>query len=145
MYVLDTNVLVAAFRSRNGASFVLLNALAEGRLPACASEALFLEYRDVLGRDRHLRRFWASPEEVQVVLGVLAARLQPVTIHFSWRPQLPDPADEMLLECVVNGMASGIVTFDRKDIEAGARRFGIPVLTPGRLVRSLGLTGDEAP
>ena len=72
MYVIDTNVLVAALRPRNGASFVVLDAVAEGRLPACASEALFLEYRDVLTRDRNLQRFWASGEVVQIVLGVLA-------------------------------------------------------------------------
>ena len=72
------------------------------------------------------------------MLGVLAARLKPVRVHFSWRPQLPDSGDEMLLECAVNGMASAIVTFDRKHIEAGVRMFGIPVPGPGSLVRSLG-------
>lgn len=72
------------------------------------------------------------------MLGVLAARLKPVRVHFSWRPQLPDSGDEMLLECAVNGMASAIVTFDRKHIEAGARMFGIPVPGPGSLVRPLG-------
>ena len=44
--VLDTNVLVAAARSRSGASFALLNTLAEGRWQPCVSTALLLEYEE---------------------------------------------------------------------------------------------------
>ncbi|WP_172965247.1 PIN domain-containing protein [Candidatus Thiodictyon syntrophicum] len=46
--VLDTNVLVAASRSRNGASFALLQALRERRYVAVASVPLMLEYEAVL-------------------------------------------------------------------------------------------------
>jgi len=46
--VLDTNVLVAASRSRNGASFALLLALKNGQFTALASVPLMLEYEAVL-------------------------------------------------------------------------------------------------
>jgi hypothetical protein len=60
--------------------------------------------------------------------------------HFIWRPQLKDPADEMVLEAAVNGHAEGIVTFNRRDcglapvgaagsratISAESRRSAIP-------------------
>ena len=41
--VLDTNILVAAARSREGASFALLQALREGRFCALASVPLMLD------------------------------------------------------------------------------------------------------
>ena len=45
--VLDTNILVAASRSREGASFALLKALREARFVALASVPLMLEYEAV--------------------------------------------------------------------------------------------------
>jgi predicted nucleic acid-binding protein len=48
--VLDTCVIVSAFRSRHGASRTLVDLLYAGRFDARASQALFLEYEDVMGR-----------------------------------------------------------------------------------------------
>ncbi len=138
MYVLDTNILVAAFRSRSGASFLLLEALSRGEFEAAASASLLLEYRDVLGRDSQLKRFLTSAEEVDDVFAVLAARMKPVTVHFRWRPQLPDPDDEMVLECAINARAKAIITFNTADF-AAASRFGIDVERPRNLVHKLGL------
>ncbi len=140
MYVLDTNVLVAALRSRRGASFLILEALIRGEFEAMASGAMLLEYEEVLRRDEQLANFWISPDEISVVVGVLAAKLCPVSIYFQWRPQLRDPDDEIFLECAVNGMARGIVTFNKADFFPAAERFGMALLTPGELVRALYLT-----
>jgi predicted nucleic acid-binding protein len=48
--VLDTNVLVAAARSRKGASFALLQALRNGQFIALASVPMLLEYEAALKR-----------------------------------------------------------------------------------------------
>jgi predicted nucleic acid-binding protein len=50
MYVFDTNVWVAALRSRRGASFMILQAMRRELLAGSVSTALFLEYADVLNR-----------------------------------------------------------------------------------------------
>ncbi len=97
MYVFDTCVLVAALRSRRGASFLILSAIRQGAIAGVLSEALFLEYADVLKREQNLKQFWTSPEEIDVVLEVLADRLKPIPIYFQWRPQLRDANDEMVL------------------------------------------------
>lgn len=102
MYVFDTSLLVAAFRSRRGASFVILQALRQQIIQGAVSEALFLEYSEVLKRDEHLERFWLNSDEIDVILEVLADVLHPVPIYFRWRPQLSDPDDEMVLECAIN-------------------------------------------
>jgi predicted nucleic acid-binding protein len=43
MYVFDTNVWVAALRSRRGASFVILQAMRRELMGGAVSAALFLE------------------------------------------------------------------------------------------------------
>ena len=54
----------------------------------------------------------------------------PVETHFMWRPQLRDPADELVLEAAINGQAAALVTFNRRDFGAAPARFGIDLLTP---------------
>ncbi|MGV0029256.1 putative toxin-antitoxin system toxin component, PIN family [Phormidesmis priestleyi] len=139
MYVFDTSVLVAAFRSRSGASFLILQALRQRVVRGAVSEALFLEYSDVLTRDKNLQKFWTLPDDVDVILGVLADVLEPVPIYFTWRPQLSDPNDEMVLECAINAQAEMIVTFNVQDFLPAASRFGIEIVRPGQFVRSLNL------
>jgi predicted nucleic acid-binding protein len=54
----------------------------------------------------------------------------PVETHFLWRPQLRDPADEMVLEAAVNGQAKAMVTFNAKDFGSAPSKFGIDMLLP---------------
>ncbi len=60
MYVFDTNVWVAALRSRRGASFVLLQAMRRELFVGAVSTALFLEYADVLNRTVNQQAFWVD-------------------------------------------------------------------------------------
>ena len=131
MFVFDTNVVVAAFRSRSGASFRIIQGIIDGRISGLASVALMLEYEDVLSRDGQLQHFWRTQSEVDQVLNVLARRFEPVATYYSWRPVLKDPKDEHVLECAINGRAKAIVTFNTRDFEEGKRQFGIEILTPG--------------
>ena len=139
MYVFDTNILVAGLRSRKGASFLILRALRYGLIKGAASTALLLEYDDVLRRDANLAEFWAKADEVDVILGVLADLLEPVPIYFSWRPQLTDPNDEMVLECALNSQAIAIVTFNIRDFLPAANQLQMKLIQPGELVQQLNL------
>jgi putative PIN family toxin of toxin-antitoxin system len=129
--VLDTNVLVAALRSKDGASAEILRAAHDGRLSVVASVPLFAEYEAVLTRPEHLTAGGVSRDEVVDALDALAGKIEPAGPHFSWRPQLGDPDDEMVLEAAVNGGAEVIVTFETTTFQQAAARFGIDVLTPG--------------
>jgi putative PIN family toxin of toxin-antitoxin system len=134
--VLDTNVLVAAGRSRNGASYALLQALHAERFRLLASVPLFLEYEAVLKRPEQLAVGRRSEAMVDAFLDALTLHVEPVHLFFLWRPQLRDPADEMVLETALNGRAEVLVTFNIDDFTA-ARRFALPVLTPAGFLRHL--------
>jgi putative PIN family toxin of toxin-antitoxin system len=134
--VLDTNVLVAARRSRMGASNALLRALDERRFDMLASVPLFLEYEAVLCRAEHLLAGHLTVPEVMGFLDNLAGLIEPVRLHTLWRPQLGDVADEMVLETAINGRADGIVTFNTRHFEP-AVRFGIAVIRPDEACRRL--------
>jgi predicted nucleic acid-binding protein len=79
--VLDTDVLVAAFRSERGASRELLIGALDERYVLLASTALWLEYEAVL-RPLHLKAMRLSAADVRDVLAALARVAEPVPIHF---------------------------------------------------------------
>ena len=132
--LLDTNVLVAGLISSRGASFVLLQAVATGTLKLAASPALWLEYESVLKRDEICAMHGFSIQQIDAVLSALAVWVQPVSLHYVWRPQLRDPGDEMVLEAAVNGRVSAIVTHNTRDFAAVAPKFGLQVCTPAQMI-----------
>lgn len=132
--VLDTSVVVSALRSATGASNVLLRQVATRRLVPLATTALFLEYEDVLKRAEHRLVHGLTPDRVDAFLAALASACEPVDIHFHWRPQLADAADEMVLEAAVNGRADALVTHNVRDFLTAGQKFGLPVKTPGELL-----------
>lgn len=128
--VLDTDVVVAGMRSPAGASAALLLAALQRRLTLCTNVALMLEYEAVCSRAAHRTAAGLTRKEVDIFLDAIAALVEPVDTHFLWRPQLRDPADEMVLEAAVNGRAQAIVTFNVRDFGTAAARFGVDLLLP---------------
>jgi len=136
-YVLDTDVLVAAFRSDAGASRQALNAARARRFALLLSVPLMLEYESVLTRPEHLVACGTSTEDVSAVLDELASVGKRVELVIRMRPMLADPNDEMVLETAISGHADAIVTFNDRDFRAVAARFRCSVVRPGEVVRGL--------
>jgi putative PIN family toxin of toxin-antitoxin system len=134
--VLDTNILVAALRSPKGASSALLTRLAQRRFVLLGSVPLFLEYEAVLSRPDQLAAFGLTQVQVDVILDYLANVMQEVRMHYLWRPQLNDVADEMVLDTAINGRADVLVTFNGRHFSP-APNFGIEVLQPRDALRRL--------
>ena len=134
--VIDTNVLVAALRSRNGASYLLVENWRRGKIEAAVTVALFLEYEAVLKRPENRRPSGAGEADIDILLDELSRVCVEVESQVKWRPQLPDANDEIVLDAALNGSARAIVTFNRSDFLAAARRFGINVISPIDLLRS---------
>jgi putative PIN family toxin of toxin-antitoxin system len=136
-YVLDTTVMVAAFRSDSGASRRVLEEALARSFELLLSVPLMFEYEAVLTRPEHLAASGANLEDVSDVLDGLAAVGRRVRLAFRWRPALPDPDDDMVLETAVNGRAGAIVTFNERDFNPVAGKFGCRVMRPAELLRRL--------
>ena len=65
---MDTCVVVTAFRSRNGASRVVLDWVGDRLLVPLLTPALVLQYEDVLKRLEQLRASRLTPEQVNEIL-----------------------------------------------------------------------------
>jgi putative PIN family toxin of toxin-antitoxin system len=129
-FLIDTDVVVAAMRSPQGASAALLVALLQRRATMLLSVALVLEYETTCMLAEHRLVAGASVNDVQNMIDAFVDVSEPVEVHYQWRPQLTDAGDEMVLEAAVNGQANAIVTFNRKDYGSGPSRFGVEILSP---------------
>ena len=130
--VLDTNVLVSALLSKNGASFKLLSIIDDDRIDIVLSTPLLKEYEDVLYR----KKFLLNQEEISNILDYLCKISSHHKIYYLWRPILKDIKDDMLLELAVKANAS-IVTHNKKDFE-GASKFNLPLLSANEFLHLLG-------
>lgn len=129
-YVLDTSVMVAAFRSGRGASRQLLLGASARRFELLLSVPLVLEYEAVLTRTEQLTAFGIARRDVEHVLDDVVSIARPVRLAYRWRPQLTDPKDDIVLETAVNGNADAVVTFNQTDFAALSKEFDCRVLLP---------------
>lgn len=135
--VIDTNVFVAALRSGGGAARqVLRRALAGQHVPVFGN-ALWLEYEDLLGRQALWADSAATEAERQAVLSALAKAGRWVSVSFGWRPNLPDEADNHLIELAVAANADAIVTHNLRDVSRGELVWpSLRVLSPAQCLET---------
>ena len=132
--VLDTNVLVAALRSRRGASFELISRVGTGMFKVAVSVPLVLEYESTL-----LRHVAASPfteSDVRTLIDYICDVAVQQEVFFLWRPFLRDPCDDLVLELAMAARCEAIVTHNVRDF-VGTEKLGVGVLTPGKFLQQL--------
>jgi putative PIN family toxin of toxin-antitoxin system len=132
--VLDADVLVAALRSRRGASAAWLRAGLRREVEMLASVPLMVQYEAVMLRPEHQSASGLSTRELSELIDAIAAVAIPVSISYLWRPMLRDPDDELVLETAVNGNANLLLTFNERDF-AGAWSFAPIISRPGPALR----------
>jgi putative PIN family toxin of toxin-antitoxin system len=133
--VLDTSVLVAAMRSRQGASQRLLRMLPSPRFTSALSLALYMEWQAVLTRPEHFPP-GIDAEKMLGFLRYLASISHLQEVHYLWRPFLRDPDDDMVLECAVASGSRFIVTHNVKDFRRTGE-LGVTAVTPGEFLKQL--------
>lgn len=131
--VIDTSVIVAASRSRSGASFSLISSIPSASFRPCLSVGLYAEWQQALSRPEN-RPAGTSAEVAAGFLRYLASECHLQEIYFLWRPVLRDADDDMVLELAVAARCGIIVTHNVRDF-AGADRFGVEAILPGNFLR----------
>ena len=126
--VFDTSVIVAAARSRSGASFALVSLIPSPHFQICLSVGLYTEWQDVLTRPEHLPPNQTATDAL-AFLRFLASQAKLQDIFFLWRPYLSDPDDDMILELAFAAGCRYIVTHNTQDFR-GSERLGAEAITP---------------
>ena len=134
--VLDTNVVVAGLRSRRGASFRLLSEIGRGKFQMALSVPLVLEYEDALLR--HAPATGLTRRDVDAVLNYFCSIGHLQSIFFLWRPLLPDPKDDLVLELAVAAGCGTVVTYNVRDFR-GADSLGVAAQRPVEFLRAIGV------
>ncbi|MGH9946691.1 MAG: putative toxin-antitoxin system toxin component, PIN family [Pyrinomonadaceae bacterium] len=111
--VIDTNVIVAALRSRRGSSFELLMLLGDPRFKSNISVALAFEYEEVL--KRYKNEIKLTDREIEEFVSYICSKSILCEIFYLWRPALPDAEDDFILELAIESNAEFIVTFNLRD------------------------------
>ena len=132
--ILDTNVLFAGLYSSAGASFKVLKLIQNKTLQPVISTTLIFEYEDVLKRNS--RKLGIKHSDVDALLDVFCALCSLHKIHYLWRPYLPDPKDDHVLELAVASGVNTITTFNRADFK-GVEKFGVQVISPQKLLEEI--------
>lgn len=133
--VIDTSVLVAAARSRNGASFKLVSVLPIPTVEIALTVAVYTEWQAVLTRPENLPP-GATQDDALAFLRYLASIAHLQDVHFLWRPFSRDPDDDMIVECAVASGSEYIVTHNVKDFRR-VSELNVQVITPAELLKLL--------
>jgi putative PIN family toxin of toxin-antitoxin system len=132
--VIDTNVIIAGMKSSLGASHAILMAIHARLFTPVLSVPLFMEYEEVSKRPGMLPHL--SLQQIDTILNQICSRCHEQRISFNWRPFLPDPDDDMLVELAIAARAFCIVTSNLRHLQP-AKTLGIQVLEPSDFVCTL--------
>ena len=133
--VIDTNVIVSALKSKQGASYALFLLTGKHKFEFNISVPLVLEYEKVLFDPKIKIPF--TKKEIDKILNYLCANSNHHKIYYLWRPYLKDEKDDMVLELAVSSNSDYIITFNKKDF-VGAGKFGITILSPKNFLKKIG-------
>jgi predicted nucleic acid-binding protein len=129
--VMDTNVLVAgSCRHESSLAYRVLIGVLRKEIPLMLTPAIALEYLDVLQRPRILEVTALSHSQSVDLVTDLISLSRRVQLHFSWRPNLLDEADNKFVEAAIH-TAAIIVTYNVNHFRSpDIPRIGWRVMTP---------------
>ena len=134
--VIDTNVLFTALKSKQGASYKLISLLPSKRFSIAISAPLIIEYEDVLRRGKLPDSL--TEKYVTDFIDFICRVGDQQEIFFLWRPFLPDPSDDLVLEVAIAGDCDAIITYNKRHFKNIAK-FGLRVLNPKEFLAEIGV------
>jgi putative PIN family toxin of toxin-antitoxin system len=134
--VIDTNVLVSALKSRRGASYRLISLLPTSNFSIAISVPLILEYEDVLKRESFSSKI--TKEDIDDFIDFLCHIGSRQSIFFLWRPFLPDPSDDLVLEVAVAGGCDAIIIYNKRHFR-NIEKFGLKAIDSKEFLTDIGV------
>lgn len=93
-----------------------------------------------MSREQLFHRSPFSPREREEILNAFMHVSRWTRIYFLWRPNLPDEADNHLIELAVAGTAQAVVTKNTGDFARAELPFpGLRIVSPADLAKELSL------
>ena len=122
--VLDTSVFVAALiRASAGPSSRVIRLCLERRCQAIMGDKLFRKFESVMSRASLFKNSPLSPEKRQDLFAGFANVCEWISVHYLWRPNLPDEGDNHVFELAIAG-APEHFHHRHGDLRAGSRGAG---------------------
>lgn len=129
--VIDTNVFVAALQSQDGINRRVLVDCFKGDIDPLMGDALYYEYEDLLHRDYLFEKSCLNKTEREDFLNDFLSICRWVQVHYRWRPNLRDEADNHIIELALAGGAEQVITWNLKDFRSGDLKMRkLTILTP---------------
>jgi putative PIN family toxin of toxin-antitoxin system len=136
--VVDTNVITAAMLSPAGSNRDVLRACLKGLAKPLVGEALFQEYADLVHRSALMSKSPLTLEERETLLDAFLSVCEWVRVYYLWRPNLPDEADNHLVELAIAGGADALVTSNTRDVKRSELNFPhLQIQTPAQFLKTL--------
>ncbi len=133
--VIDTNVILAGLRSKNGASYKLLSILNDKRFQINISATLIFEYEEILKREK--KQIGLTNEEIDEIINGICYIADHHDIFYIWRPLAKDKDDDFLIDLALKCQAQFIISYNDKDLRP-IEKFGVSILTPKQFLQLLG-------
>ncbi len=136
LITLDTSILYQALMSKTGASYFILQQVRNRKIQIALSVPVFLEYQDVLTRDKSLKDFELTLNDVEKFLRFIAYIGKPFEIYFLLRPNLKDEKDNKLVELAVTSQSDYLITSNIRDFKDAELKFDqLKIITPAEFVK----------
>ena len=107
-------LVAGACRHERSLAYRLLMAALDRRIPLMLTEGIIAEYEDVLMRPSVRKLTGLTVKQSSDLILELISLSHQTQLHFSWRPNLPDEADNKFIEAALAATAI-IITYNIRD------------------------------
>ena len=114
----------------------MLQLVGQDKFEIHLSVPLVFEYKEVLNRKE--MPLPISSAEIDQLIAFHCSVATHHRIFFLWRPFLPDPKDDMVLELAVKARCDFIVTYNDRDFR-GIDKFGPKIIRPAKFLELIGV------
>ena len=135
----DTNVIYSALYSNLGASHQIFRLILDEEVTLALSPPIFLEYYDVLSREKTMTDLNLSKNQIEDILDLLVLLAKKQAIYFLLRPNLMDERDNIFYECAFASSSEYLITSNVRHFKsAELEGFKFKIVTPRELLQILG-------